>query len=159
MCAGLCPTYWTTFGNAEKNRNGSCPRHEWDHPPFFEFLTPLPLPPGADGPHRGRGHVGKHCPYTNNIWYGSVHALRKYRSKTTKMQKFPIDSHSNENFISPFSIRRRPLTHKRGDDTSKARVRLHAKNLAWIGPRVVEKSLTKKRTKKHTVKLIPHLSL
>ena len=23
MCAGLCPTYWTTFGSAEKNRNGS----------------------------------------------------------------------------------------------------------------------------------------
>ena len=26
--AGLCPTYWTTFGIAEKNRNGSCPQHE-----------------------------------------------------------------------------------------------------------------------------------
>ena len=28
MCAGLCPTYWTTFGIAEKNRNGSSPMHE-----------------------------------------------------------------------------------------------------------------------------------
>ena len=27
--------YWTTFGIAEKNRNGSCPMHEWDHPPIF----------------------------------------------------------------------------------------------------------------------------
>ena len=28
-----------------------------------------------------------------------MHALLRYRSKTAKMQKFPIDSHSNENFI------------------------------------------------------------
>jgi len=31
-----------------------------------------------------------------------VHALPRYRSKTAKMQKFPIDSHSNENFICLF---------------------------------------------------------
>ena len=104
MCAGLCPTYRTTFGIAEKNRNGSCPLHEWDHPQFFEFLTPCPPapPPGADGSHRVRGHVGRHCPYTNNIWCGSMHALLRYRSKTAKMQKFPIDYHSNENFICLF---------------------------------------------------------
>jgi len=36
------------------------------------------------------------------IWCGSVHALLRYRSKTTKMQKFPIDSYSNEKFIYPF---------------------------------------------------------
>ena len=101
MCTGLCPTYWTTFGIAEKNRNSSCLQHEWDHSPFFEFLTPPP-PPGADGHHRGRGHVGRHCPYTNNIWCGFVQALLRCRSKTAKMQKFPIDSHSNKNFISPF---------------------------------------------------------
>ena len=56
----------------------------------------------ADGYHRGRGHVGRHCPYRNNISCGSVQALLRYRSKTAKMQKFPIDSHSNENFICPF---------------------------------------------------------
>jgi len=28
--------------------------------------------------------------------------LLRYRSKTAKMQKFPIDSHSNENFICLF---------------------------------------------------------
>ena len=44
-----------------------------------------------------------------------------------KMQKFPIDSHSNENFISPFSDRRGPPTPKRGEDTSGTRVRPHAK--------------------------------
>ena len=67
---------------------------------FCVFNSPSPRPPGADGHHRG--HVGRHCPYTNNIWCGSVQALLIYRSKTAKMQKFPIDSHSNENFICPF---------------------------------------------------------
>ena len=66
MCAGLCPIY-LTFGNAEKNINGSCPQHEWDHPPFLEFFTPPPRLQGADGPQRGKGHVGRHCPYTNNF--------------------------------------------------------------------------------------------
>ena len=69
---------------------------------FWVFNSPSPRPLGADGPHRGRGHVGRHCPYTNNIWCGSVHALLRFRSKTAKMQKFPIDSHSNENFICLF---------------------------------------------------------
>ena len=102
MCAGLCPTYRTTFGIAEKNRNGSCPQHEWDHPHFFEFLTPPPPAPRGRWIPQGEGHVGRHCPYINNIWCGSVHALLRYRSKTAKMQKFPIDSHSNENFICLF---------------------------------------------------------
>jgi len=71
-------------------------------PEFFEFLTlPPPVPRGRWTP-QGRGHVGRHCPYTNKIWCGSVHALLRYRSKSTKMQKFPIDSHSNHNFIAPF---------------------------------------------------------
>jgi len=69
---------------------------------FFSFNSPSPRPPGADGSHRGRGHVGRHYPYTNNIWCGCVQALLRYRSKTAKMQKFPVDSYSNENFICPF---------------------------------------------------------
>jgi len=56
-----------------------------------------------------------------------VQALRRYRSKTAKMQKFPIDSHSNKNFISPFSACRGPPTPKRGEDTFGTRVRPHAK--------------------------------
>ena len=102
MCAGLCPTYWTTFGIARMR------------PPliFWVFNSPSPRPPGADERHSGRGHVGRHCPNTNNIWCGSVHALLRYRSKTAKMQKFHIDSHSNENFICLFSARRGPLTPK-----------------------------------------------
>ena len=104
MCASLCPTYWTTFGITEKNRNGSCMSYARMRPPliFWVFNSPSPRPPRADGPHRGREHVGRHCPYANNIWCGSVHALLRYRSKTAKLQKFPIDSHSNENFICVF---------------------------------------------------------
>ena len=103
-CAQVCAIHIRLhLVSLRKNRNGSCPMHEWDHPQFFEFLTPPPLtPPGADGHHRGRGHIGRHWPYMNNIWCGSVQALLRYRSKTAKMQKFPIDSHSNKNFISPF---------------------------------------------------------
>jgi len=102
MCAGLCPTYWTTFGIAERNRNGSRPMHELDPPPIFEFLTPSPPPPRGRWAPQGRGHVGRHCPYTSNIWCGSVQALLRYRSKTAKMQNIHVDSHSNENFICPF---------------------------------------------------------
>ena len=86
----------------EKYKWYSCPMHEWDHPPiFWVFNSPSPLPQGPMDP-TGEGHVDRHCPYTNNIWCGSVHALLRYRSKTAKMQKFPIDSHSNENFICRF---------------------------------------------------------
>ena len=103
MCAGLCPTYWTTFGIAERNRNGSCPQHEWDHPQFFEFLTPPPpVPQGPMGTTEGGGTSADIFPTRVIIWCGSVQALLRYRSKTAKMQKFFIDSHSNENFICLF---------------------------------------------------------
>ena len=75
--------------------------NETIHQFFWVFNSPPP-PPGADGHHRGRGHAGRHCPYTNNIWCGFVQALLRYRSKPAKMQKFPIDSHSIENFICLF---------------------------------------------------------
>jgi len=105
MCAGLCPTYWTTFGNAEKNRNGSCPMHQWDHSPFFEFLTPPPPPPQGPMDPRVGGDTSADIVPTQikfRVECGCVHALLRYRSKTAKMQKIPIDSHSNENFIFPF---------------------------------------------------------
>ena len=96
-------------------------------PHFCEFLTP-PSPPSSRGrwTPEGEGHVGRHCPYTNKIWCGSVHALLRYRPKTAKMPKFPIDSNSNENFISPLFRPRESLTRKRGEDTSGTRVRPHA---------------------------------
>ena len=93
MCAGLCPTYWTTFGIADKNRIGSCPMHEWDHPPIFGVFNSLSPPRGRWTPQGKGARIDRHFTYTNKIWYGSVHALLRYRSKSTKMQKFPIDSH------------------------------------------------------------------
>ena len=71
--------------------------------------------------------VGRHGPYTNKIWGGSVHVLLRYRSKTTKMQIFPIDSHSNEISFPPSSARRRAPTPKTGEYTSGTRVLPHAK--------------------------------
>jgi len=99
MCAGLCPTYWT-LATLRKIEMVAVLCTNETTPQFFEFLNPPP-PRGRWEP-QGEGHVGRHCPYTNNIWCGSVQVLPRYRWKTAKMQKFPIDSHSNENFICPF---------------------------------------------------------
>ena len=41
------------------------------------------------GEPEGEGHVGRHCPYTNKIWCGSVHALLRYRSKNHQNAKIP----------------------------------------------------------------------
>ena len=93
--------------------------------PFFEILTPpSPTPRGQWTPQWGKGHVGRHCPYTYTILCGFVHALLRYRSKTTKIKKYPIDSYSNENFISPFPLG--ATNPKRGEDTSGTRIRPHA---------------------------------
>jgi len=101
-------------------------------PIFWVFNSPSPRPPGADRHHRGRGNVGRHCAYTNNIWCGYVQALLRYRSKTAKMQKFPIDSHSNENFICLFfrppGGRQPPKGEKTRPDPGYARMQ----NMAWI---------------------------
>ena len=141
-----------------ENRNGSCHMHKWDHPPFFEFLTPLhPSIRGRWTPE-GRQHVGRHCPYTNKIWCGCVHALLRYRSKTTKMQKFPIDSHSNENFISTFSVRRGPLTPKRREDTFWTRIRPHAKlgsNRPAVCREIVDRTNRKTYSKTNTSPFAP----
>ena len=75
--------------------------------------------------------------------------MLRYRSKTTKMQKFPIDSYSNENFISPFSARRGPPTPKRGEDTFGTRVRPHAKfglNRPAGCRKIVDKKANKQKT-------------
>jgi len=74
------------------------------------------------------------------------------------MQKFPIDSYSNENFIYPFFRPRGPLTLKRGEDTSGTRVCPHAK-FGVNRPTGCGEIVDKKQTKKHTVKQIPCPSL
>ena len=98
-------------------------------------------------PRGVKRHIGRHCPYTYAIWCGSVHALLRYRSKTTKMQKFPIGSHSNENFIFPFVSPLGPLTPKRGEDTSGTRVRPHA-NFGFNRPAGCGEIVDNKKAKK-----------
>jgi len=109
-------------------------------PIFWGFNSPPPAP-RADGPQRGRGHIGRNCPYKSKIWCGCVHALLRDRSKTAKMQKFPFNSHSNENFISPFFRSPGAANPQKGRTHSEPEY-ARMENLAWIGPRVVEKSLT-----------------
>jgi len=75
---------------ASRGKNGSCPMHEWDHPPiFWDFNSPPSAPQRPMDPTGGNGHVGRHCSYTNKIRCGSVHALLRYRSKTAKNAKIP----------------------------------------------------------------------
>jgi len=93
----------------------------------------------------GKGYVSGYCPYTYKIWCGSVHALLRYRSKTTKIQKFPIDSHSNQNFIFPF-FRTGAANHQRGEGTSGTRVRPHGK-FGVNRPAGCREIVDKKRTK------------
>jgi len=74
----------------------------------------------------------------------SVHA----RSKTAKMQKFPIDSRSNEISFPSFSVRRGPLTPKRGEDTYGTRVRPHA-NFGVNRPAGCREIVDRTKTTKH----------
>ena len=76
---------------------------------FLVFNSPCPRPPGADGPHRGRGHVSRHCPYANNIWCGSVHALLRYLPKCKNSPLTPIVTKIS---FASFSARRGPPTPK-----------------------------------------------
>jgi len=71
-------------------------------------------------------------------------------------KKNSIDSHSNENFITPFSARRRPLTPKMGEDKRRvyagyARTNFGANRSAGCRE-IVDRT---KKTEKHTVKQIP----
>jgi len=119
MCAGLCPTHWTTYGSADKNGNGSCPLHEW-HPPFFEFLTP---PPPA--PERGRGTSADIVP--THIKFGVDPSTRCWdiAQKPSKCKNSPLTPIVTKISFPPFSARRRPLTPKRGEDTSGTKIGLN----------------------------------
>jgi len=128
MCTGLCPTYWTAFGIAEKNRNGSCPQHEWDHPQFFEFLTPPP--PAPQGPMDPTGWGGTSADIVRTqIIFGVDPCTRCWdiAQKPPKCKKFPIDSIVKKISFVSYSARRGPPTPKRGEDTSRPRLRPHAK--------------------------------
>jgi len=132
MCAGLCSTYWTTFGSPEKNRNNSCLLHEWDHPPFFEFLTPPPPAPRGRRTPDARGGRGMSADIVpRHITFRVDPSTRCWdiAQKPPKCKNSPLEIFVtiNENFIFPFSAGRGLLTSKRGEDKSGTRVRPHAK--------------------------------
>ena len=122
---------------------------------FWVFNSPSPAP-GADGPHRG-GARRQIVP--TQIIFGV--ALLRYRSKPPKCKNSPltpiVTKISFALFFPPAGGRQPPKGEKWRPDPGYA----HVRTLAWIGPRVAEKSLTeqKKQTKKHTVKQIPRSSL
>jgi len=87
-----------------------------------------------------------------------VQALLRYRSKTAKMQKFPIESHSNKNFISPFFRPPEAANPQKEEDTFGTRVRPHAKfGVNW--PAGCREIVAKKTNKTAKVKQIPRVSL
>ena len=89
--------------------------HEWDHPQLFwvfNFSSPAPR---ADRPQRGKRHVGRHCPYTNKIWCGSVHALLRYRSqKQLKCKNSPLTPIVTKISFPSFSVRRGAANPQKG---------------------------------------------
>jgi len=92
-------------------------------PIFFRDLTPPPPAPRGRWTPEREVALRQTLSYTNKICCGSVHALLRYCSKTTEMQKFPIDSYSNESFISPFCRPRGAANPQNG--------RRHTRNVIW----------------------------
>ena len=159
MCAGLCPTYWTTFGNAEKNRNGSCPMHEWDHPQFFEFLTPPPAAPQGPMGTTGGGVTSADIVPTQII-FGVDLCKRCWDivQKPPKCRNSPLTPIVTKISFPPYFARRGPPTPKRGEETFGTRVCPHAKfGVNWrAGCREI---VNKKTNKTAKVKQIPRFSL
>jgi len=158
MCAGLCPTHWTTYGNAEKNRNGSCLQHEWD-PHFFEFLTPpCPRPQGPMDP-TGRGGTSADIVHTQIKFGGDpCKCCWDIAQKPPKCKNSPLTPIVTKISLPLFSVRRGTLTPKRGEDTSGTRLR-HA-NFGVNRPTGCQEIVDRtKKHKKHTVKQILRPSL
>jgi len=161
-CAGLCPTYWTTFGNAEKNRNGICPQHEWDHPHFWVFNSPSPsAPKGPMDPIGRKGTSADIVP--THIQFGEDPSTRCWdiAQKPPKCKNSPLTPIVTKILFPPFSVRRGPLTPKRGENTSGTTVRPHA-NFGVNRPagcrEIVDRTKQTNKTK-HTVKQIPRPSV
>jgi len=116
-------------------------------PQFFEFLTPPPhTPQGPMGTTGEGGTSADIVPTQIIVGVDPCKSCWDIAQKPPKCRNSPLTPIVTKISFAPFSARRGPPTPKRGEDTFGTRVRQHAK-FAWIGPRVVEKSLTKKRTK------------
>ena len=85
-----------------EKRNGNCPMHVWDHPQiFWIFNSPSPRLQGPMDPTSGGGTSADIV--STQIKFGVDPSTRwDIAQKPPKCKKIHIDSHSNENFISPF---------------------------------------------------------
>jgi len=127
MCAGLCPAYWTTFGNAEKNRNSSCPQHEWDHPSnFWVFNSPSHAPQGAMNPRGGGSRSADIVPTQIKFGVDPSTPCWDIAQKPPKCKNSPLTPTVTKISFPPFPPAggRQP---QKGKNTSGTRVRLHAK--------------------------------
>ena len=146
MCAGHSPTYWTTFGSAEKKIEMvavHCTNETTLH--LFEFLTPPPPAPRARWTQRGRGTSADIVP--THIKFGVDPSTRCWdiAQKPPKFKNFPLTPIVTKISFSPFSAPG-PLTTKGGEDTSGTRVRPHGK-FGVNRPAGCREIVDKKRTK------------
>ena len=160
MCTCLCPTYWTTFSNAEKNRNSSCPMHECDPPIFWVFNSP---PQRAMDPRGGRTTSADIV--SIQIKFGVDPCTRCWdiAQKPPKCKNSPLTPIVTKISFPPFSARWGRQPPKGGEDTSHIQNQSTPACELWreSGPRVVEKSLTeqKKQNKTYSKTVIPRPSL
>ena len=137
---------------ASRGKNGSCPMHEWDHPPiFWDFNSPPSAPRGRWTPQGGMATSADIVP--TQIKFGVDPSTRCWdiAQKPPKCQNSPLTPIVTKISFPPFSVRRRPLTPKRGEDTSGTRVRPHA-NFGVNRPADCREIVhrTKKQTNKKT---------
>jgi len=127
MFAGLFPTYWTTFRIAEKNINGIavlCTNETT--PQFFEFLTPPPHSPRGRWTPQGRGTSTDIVP--TQIIFGVDPCTRcsDIAPKPPKCKNSPLTPIATKISFAAFSACLGPPTPKRGEVTSRPRLRPHA---------------------------------
>jgi len=128
-------------------------------PHFWDFNSPSPRPPGADGPQRGRGTSADIV--RTQVKFGVDPSTRSWdiAQKPPKCKNSPLTPIVTKISFPPFSAPQGPLIPKRGKTHSEPDY-ARMQNLAWIGPRVVEKSLTEqKKTKTKNIYSTTNISL
>ena len=101
---------------------------EWDHPPFFwVFNSPSPASQGPMDPRWGGWTSADIVP--TQIKFGVDASTRCWdiAQKPPKCKNFPLTPIVTNISFPHFSVRRGPLTPKRGEDTFWTRIRPHGK--------------------------------
>ena len=97
-------------------------------PNFFEFLTPPPpTPQGPMGTTGGRGTSADIVPTQVIFGVDPCKRCLDIAQKPQKCKNSPLTPIVTKISFAPFSARRGPPTPKRGEDTSRPRLRPHAK--------------------------------